>query len=129
MAQTITTVVEWVFSYMLLGFIAYELIHKFFGVTQPLNAMIMIMIIIYAMCFILLNRFIYAPNKGGIFTRLLGYHAIPLKIVSALTLLAILILHVQKELSLFGLTILTSIVVWATWKSYTEVPQARKVLI
>jgi len=127
MVQTITTVVEWVFSYMLLGFIAYEIIHKFFGVTQPLNAMMMISI--YTMCFILLNRLIYAPNKGGIFTRLLGYHAIPLKIVSALVLLALLILHVQKELSLFGLAMLTSIVVWATWESYTEVPRVRKVLI
>lgn len=127
MAQTITPMVEWFFSYMLLGFIAYEIIHKFFGVTQPLNAMMMTSI--YAMCFILLNRLIYAPNKGGIFTRLFGYHAIPLKIVAALTLLALLILHVQKELGLFGLTILTSIVVWATWESYREVPRVRKVLI
>jgi hypothetical protein len=116
MASSSMIIVEWVLSYLMLGFIAYEIVHKLFGMTQPFNAMVMI--IMYGLVFLLLNRFIYTPSKGGIFSRLLGYHAIPLKIIASLSLLAVLILHVQKELSVLGLTISTAIIVWLTIISY-----------
>jgi hypothetical protein len=118
------TVFEAVFSDIFLGFITYEIIHKLFKVPQPLPALALILIY-SALYMFVINRFIYTPEKGGLFTHLLGYHAIPFNAVLILTLIALAVLYFQKEIGILALCISLASILYFAWESVKEYNRAR----